>query len=376
MSIYVGNTEVKQLSCRPSLFLNKSIALYGPSNSGKTILIKNIMKTLKHSVGNVIVVSPSEINNHAYRSNVPNVLIHDSLYMDKTEKILELMENLRCNFEKKDYNNGALRFLATVKSRQEALTNTYETINDKSVLLSLYGKIPEDKKEIFKEGFKKIKMVMKSIENRNRSIDKADDIYYRYMKKCIRDSKPTLIQSVQDGKIVLTENEQYSLKHINFNPNLLLVLDDCAADLKKICKTPLLRSFFYQNRHFKTTLVFSCQDDTDIYPNLRRNVFINIFTTAKTARSFFTRVSHGCNMSKNKINGIVSKVFSVKNRKLFYVRMDSDDYEYYHFTGTIKLDFMMCPKLLRQYCRKVEKNKLKVKPDNMFTKDIRKALKN
>ena len=47
----------------------------------------------------------------------------------------------------------------------------------------------------------------------------------------------------------LTEDEKYSLMYLNFNPRLLLIFDDCSAQLKPFFNKEIFRMLFYQNRH-------------------------------------------------------------------------------------------------------------------------------
>lgn len=44
--------------------------------------------------------------------------------------------------------------------------------------------------------------------------------------------------------LCLTEDEKFTLNYINLNPRLLLILDDCAAELHPLFTKEIFKSFF------------------------------------------------------------------------------------------------------------------------------------
>src|SRR5271170_3772007 len=68
--------QVPQLVFAPSLFLDKTTVLYGPTKTGKTVHIKCILETLRGCCDEIIVVAPSEPSNRSYEGFVDAPLIH------------------------------------------------------------------------------------------------------------------------------------------------------------------------------------------------------------------------------------------------------------------------------------------------------------
>jgi hypothetical protein len=87
----------------------------------------------------------------------------------------------------------------------------------------------------------------------------------------------------------LSEDERCCLQHLHFNPRLLLIFDDCAAQLKPFFNKDVFRLLFYQNRHSFITVVLCCQDDTDLPANLRKNAFLSFFTEPVICTANFGR---------------------------------------------------------------------------------------
>jgi hypothetical protein len=117
---------------------------------------------------------------------------------------------------------------------------------------------------------------------------------------------------------------------LNFNPRLLLIFDDCAAQLKPFFNKDIFRLLFYQNRHSYITVILVCQDDTDLAANLRKNAFISFFTTGIVSSSNFERPSNKFPKDvKALVGAILPDVFQ-GNRKLAYIREDDSRQNFYH----------------------------------------------
>ena len=154
----------------------------------------------------------------------------------------------------------------------------------------------------------------------------------------------------------LNEDERYSLQYLCFNPRLLLIFDDCAAQLKPFFTKEIFRKLFYQNRHGFITLIICCQDDTDLPTNLRKNAFINFFTEPIVCLSNFERSSNNYSkIAKSFVSEIIPYVFK-GYRKMAYIREDDKNNFFYHVTFEYPQLFKFGSKALHELCD-IVKNK-------------------
>jgi Cdc6-like AAA superfamily ATPase len=73
-------------------FLNRSIIVYGPTNSGKSVIITHILKQLREKIPNVIVICPTNNMNHVYTGLVPDQLIHSEVTPELIKNIVKKQE--------------------------------------------------------------------------------------------------------------------------------------------------------------------------------------------------------------------------------------------------------------------------------------------
>ena len=124
----------------------------------------------------------------------------------------------------------------------------------------------------------------------------------------------------------MSAEQSYCLKYLDFNPNLGLIVDDCAAQIKQWGKDETIGKIFYQGRHNFITSIYTFQHDKLLDTNFRQNAFISIFTTEKCARAYFTRPTNNFDKDEqNKVKNILKEIFvpsdpAKKFQKLIYVR--------------------------------------------------------
>ena len=293
----------------PAMFIDRSLVIYGPSKTGKTIITKHIMKTVNGFIEQIIVVSPSEPTNRSYEGFVDPPFIHYRLYLADPAN------------PKKEDKNGALRFLEAVWKRQEMMAAIYTRANHADVLANLYGRLP---KHVRAEGLKHIETIndrrTKVIERVKKQFaaepgrrdEKVKEVNEKFKKMLILIYKKYIAPFYADlwGDPELSEDERYSLQYLNFNPRLLLIFDDCAAQLKPFFTKEIFRKLFYQNRHSFITVILICQDDTDLLANLRKNAFISFFTEPVVCLSNFERSANKFpKQTKQFVSEIVGDVF-------------------------------------------------------------------
>jgi hypothetical protein len=147
---------------------------------------------------------------------------------------------------------------------------------------------------------------------------------------------------------------------------MLVVFDDCAAEFKQYLRTDIFRKFFYQNRHVKLTIGICCQNENDLDTNLRKNVFLSIFTTAQTAQSYFANKSN--QFTKKEINTAISASTAVFQgyRKLAYLRDDPDDKNFYSIEAPYVEPFRFGSSALHDLCEKVKNDKGSINTSNSY----------
>ena len=185
--ILESDRTIPELKVSPSLFIDKTIAIYGPSKTGKTVIIKHIMKTVDTFIDQVLVISPSEPSNRSYEGFVDSPFIHYRLYLADPK-----------NPKKEDGSKGALRFLEAVWKRQEMMAAIYTRANKKSVLRELFSKLPSDtrhkaNKHIDNLSGKKDRMVEKIKKQYMNDQGRRDEKIKEVDEKCEKIYNPPLL---------------------------------------------------------------------------------------------------------------------------------------------------------------------------------------
>ena len=113
---------IPEFSMSASKLLDKTIVIYGKSNSGKTVIVKNILKVLQDYIPVPIVISPTEPSNRSYEGFIDKTLIHYDLNVEKGEE-------------------GLLEKLWEWQSMRASI---YNKVNRPEVIRSLYNRIRTD----------------------------------------------------------------------------------------------------------------------------------------------------------------------------------------------------------------------------------------
>lgn len=348
--------RIPELEFTANLFVDRTTVIYGPSKTGKTCFVKNIMQTVSSRVDQVLVVAPSEPSNRSYENFVHPTLIHYRLHLPDPS-------------DKKDSEaKAATRFLEMLWKRQEMMAAIYSRANDPKTLRRLYERLPHATR---KERDRDLAMMDRLRRRR------VDDIRRQFARDPGgRDEKIKTVDDKCEAMLVLlykrfltpevadlfarkdlTEDERHALHYLHFNPRLLLIFDDCAAQLKPFFNKELFRKIFYMNRHSYISVIICCQDDTDLPTNLRKNAFVSVFTEPIVAVSNFERASNQFPKSTRAMVAEVCPEVFVGYRKLCYVREDDRRQHFYHATGTFPRPFLFGSGALEELCEKVKSEK-------------------
>ena len=363
--------EIPQLTLTGAMLMNRTVALYGASNSGKTIFTKHIMKLLNGPVEQVLLVSPTEPSNRSYEGYVAPPFIHSRLYLPDP-----------ANPKKDDGPKGALRFLNAVWQRQEMMAAIYTRVNDADVLGSLYRRLPRGPRA---EGLRYITAMnerrvrlLAQLQQRHggdagRCAEQVKGVNAKFEQMLVLLYKKYIAPAHASlwARPDLTEDEAYALTYLNFNPRLLLVFDDCAAELKSLFSKEIFRKLFYQNRHSMVTLVMCCQDDTDLPANLRKNVFVSIFMSEVVCQSNFERGANQFGKAMRAVVAAVAPEVFRGTRKLAYIRDDPRGQHLYHVSVPSPTPAIFGSDALQELCAAVQSDSVSMDTDNPFYSHFR-----
>ena len=358
--------KIPELTVNPSIFIDKTIAIYGPSKTGKTVITKHIMKTVNEYIEQIIVIAPSEPSNRSYEGFVDPPFIHYRLYLADP-----------ANPKKDDGAKGALRFLEALWKRQEMMAAIYMRANNIEILSQLFKKLS---KTIKSEGIKYIEninnkreRVIESVNKQyptdiGRREEKIKDVNEKFKKMLNLLYKKYLTPNYEElwKRSDLSENERYSLYYLNFNPRMLIIFDDCAAQLKPFFSKDIFRLLFYQNRHSFITVILCCQDDTDLPTNLRKNAFLSFFTEPIVCLSNFERSSNKFpKNTRTYVSEIISEVFK-GHRKMAYIREDDKRQHFYYVQFPYPEPFRFGSDASHELCENIQSEGVAMDKENPF----------
>ena len=359
---------ISRIKFKPEIFMDRTIVLYGSSGSGKSVCIKNIMFSLKDIIERVIVVSPTEPANKTYESIVPTPMIHTELYMPDPDSKKKSSAN--------EEIQGATRFLERIYNLQKMMSDIYHKAQNQQVIEQLFNRIPAPVRD------QALHMAEDYRRKRDRTLAKLRSQYAHEENKCKelcklineKCKKATLdlykkyihrnLSSIM--KMKLTDDEKYTVEYLYFNPHLLLILDDCASHFKSLVRNNIVRALFYQGRHVKITTIIACQDDTDLPPNLKKNVFISIFTDPIVTSAFFNRASNSISKpQKELVNKNIEDIF-VKHRKFMYIREDPEKQHFYIIDEPMVSKFRFGSEALYDLCYTIQSEENNLDDKNPF----------
>lgn len=291
-------------------FLNKTSIIYGRTQSGKSTIIDEIMFLLKNYVAIPFVICQSSItiSSSPYFGKLPNNCIKSGVTKEWLESFMET---------------------------QKGKAAIYKTANDIKTLKIIFDKIKSSESIEAENAIKQYAERYTASTSANPRLDfsqKRDQItsigniqdthLMDLYKKSIRKNKFTL-----ENMTTLTPDERCCVNYLDFNPNTMLIFDDCAASFKKWTKESVsIKEMFYNGRHYYITQIISSQDDKELESELRKNALVSIFTTQQAATANFERKSNSYSKSEIKRAELCARrIFSTNDtaknyKKLVYLQ--------------------------------------------------------
>lgn len=335
----------------PTLYHKKMTLIFGGSKTGKTTIVKDILYLLKNLIPNVFIIAPTNVSNNSFTGIVPPILIKSTLEQKWLEDLWE---------------------------RQKEATEIYQFVNNLDNLKSIYDEISDENEKYIEMEMKKmtIKMIRKVEKSKLLNImekkNKKDKLLKLEKKSLIKFYK-TIIHNNKTYLRRKKENKyKIILNYLNFDPNILLLLDDCASQFKSwYKKCNVIKKIFYEGRHKYLTTIITAQDDKEIDSELRKNAMITIFTSAQSALANFERASNNYSKDiKEKAKLCISEIFKNNNndyKKMVFFR---DSYNQFQYIRANLYDrFTMCSNIWWILSKKMKK-KNQINKNNRFISKI------
>lgn len=315
------------ITAKPEYFSDKSIIIYGESNSGKTTIIKDILFSLRESIEQIIVFCPTDFSHKTYSSGlVEKSFIHTEV----SERILEL-----------------------IWERQEFLVKCWRTSNDKEILSGLASRIIGNTYDTFLEDLrKKMDALCDEFDDGDgKAKDKQkqmDEMTAKYDQLVVAFYKNIVIRNKSElSKMQLKPCEKICLEYISLNPKIVLIFDDCTEQFKKLKGKQILEKLFYQGRHMHITSIYTCHSDKALDQEIKKNSFVNFFCDSSSAQTYFGRSSGYFSPSQvAQAQMAINTAFKVKFQKLLWLKESST---FYRFTAVIHDSFTFGSELVREF---------------------------
>jgi hypothetical protein len=288
-------------------FLNKTTLIYGRTQSGKSTIIDECLYLCKDHLAAVFVICQSSVTvtSSPYYGKIPDNCIKSDVTMEWLEKFMEIQKGRAAIY--KTANDLAILKAVFDKVKTSADNQMYECINNKAEQFT--RKINENSKTDYAQKYEQFKKLN----------SERDTHLTALYKSIIRKNKSKLLAI--NG---LSNEERCCINYIDFNPNIALILDDCASKFKKWTReSSIISELFYNGRHSYVTQFISLQDDKEIDSQLRKNALVSIFTTNTASNANFSRAANSYPRSeKHYAELCAEKVFNaVENSGMNYKKL-------------------------------------------------------
>lgn len=323
--------------------INKGIILYGPTESGKSFIIRDFMYIMKSKFPLVFAFVPTNMEKHDYDTIIPKPLVFEEVLLKQIKEIY---------------------------IRQRTATEIYNNANNLNTLDGLFNRIADIRsKQMIKKllllkekAIKEAELKTETQVEKKNKIEEIENIFKEkiisFYKQIINSNYKKLIR-MED----LNNEEKFALAYRNLNPHILIIFDDALTEIMKLlreCKKEedeVIKNFFFKGRHDKISHWYAFQDDVGLDSAIRKNAHINIFTTKQVATSYFKRQSNGFTRDEIKLaESVIEAVFSPNApsfSKLVYSRADKNRFFYIVAEEHSDSEVQMCSGLVKQYCDKI-----------------------
>ena len=320
-TIYTDDgTPLPWLEKDVNYYLDKTTLIFGGSGSGKTTLIEEILHICKKFIPNYLVIAP-KTSDHAYRKKLPANCIKEDLTKSLLQKIW---------------------------TRQVNATQIYGIANDTNILAGLFEKCPD------KKAFVMAKAIMHRAETYINDVKNSTVINFAQKKSqisTVEEMRNNRIMHIYKTTIIthkdylmgqqLNDKEKIALEYLNFNPRLMIIIDDCSEKFKgwmklfKPNEANIFECVFYKGRWNFITFIFAAHDDKLVATELRRGSRVTVFANSQSLMACMNRTQSGyTKQERNDAMKFAAKIFTPadakikSHQKLCYIREDNIPFRY------------------------------------------------
>jgi hypothetical protein len=317
---HITKAEVGHFPICARTLYNKTSMFYGVTKSGKTIAMTHAAYALSNFIGQVYVVSPSEPSNMNFDRIVPP----QAIIVDISKKNIET-------------------FFISLWNMQERNTKILKRAQREHILDSLYVLVRTSKSDEllskYRHKLRKLEDIAEKLSSKPQSsykvelynsivlwhIDRVTDAIISVKRNAINNGGAILANKR------LTEDQQFTINHININPNTLLIMDDSLAELKFACKAEWFIRMFTRNRHCNLTVFIGAHADTNLSPDLRIGTTNSFYCGLQILRVNVTRGGMWSKKDIAKVNELIDYVekYMPKHTKIVYVQGSSNPLQFY-----------------------------------------------
>lgn len=262
-------TTLEHLEDDSTFFLNRSIFIYGPSNTGKTTTATHIMKMLEPYIPKILVVCPSEDSSNSYGKMIPKAAIF------------------------KDIDDA---WLKSVWEHQDMASNIFNQANNIETMALVYERVRNSRTDALLARIEALyRKMLRRAERVGNPVVRAtetEEIRARYDDQRRRVFRLQIAANADDLlQTRLPDEELIVVKFLNYCPRLLLVFDDAANILARYKHSEVFKNLMFQGRHAQVTMMAINHSDKTMAKELRGAAFVSIFCSAEIATNFFARGS-------------------------------------------------------------------------------------
>lgn len=301
----------------PANFFLKLTVLYGANNTGKSTMLLDIVYQLKSYIPNVYAFGGTPGSREAMKGIFPDACIEEKFTLERAKEIWVRQTNARATYDvANDIANLKSLFKRIAKTKE--LDAEQKVTDESDAMISLIETSRDLSPGTKKEQTTSIRRDTK-------------DFLVRLYKTTIHDNRKIL------GRMTLNSLERIALKFLFFNPNILVVVDDCGAMIsKQMQEKEEFKNYYQMYRHAGVTPIFTFQDDLELISKHRKQPSVSIFTTDQCANAFFERGANSFSKSMRYMAGrAIEKVFDTSNQyypeftKFAWVRDDKHPFRAY-----------------------------------------------
>lgn len=340
---------VAQFPEDPNLFHRKLTLIFGGSNTGKTTIVRHILRMLKERIPLVFIISPTNSCNNSFTGLVPPEMIKESVTPEWLDELWKRQSDALEVYNK----TNDIAFLSDMVKNFSAGPELFEQIKTLDDLLT------ECKNRI--DNLNATVTVKK--RRRGQALAKHNQKILEILKTFLRSKRKADQKS-------LSLDQRVVLNYLDIVPDVLLLMDDCASEFKGWSRnTNSIKRIFYAGRQKFFTTIITTQDDKEIDSELRKNAMVNIFTSPQAANANFDRVSNSYSKQiRDRARKAVDKVFNDQSkhphRKLVYLKEKQNSFM--HWTADLVDDFRMCNDTVWTVSQALRKDNDKLSSSNAF----------